>query len=87
MNTDLIKAVATVIVSGGVGAVVTNAIKATTPEDMKIYTKVAVTIGTVVVARAIGDVTTTYTMKQIDELAGGFETVKKIVKKTTEKEA
>lgn len=78
MNTDFIKSVAALVASAGIGAVVTNAIKATTPEDIKIYNKIAVVIGTVVASQAISDVASTYASKQIDEVAANFKKAKSV---------
>lgn len=69
MKTQILKSVVTLIASAGVGAVVTNAVKATTPDDLKTIGKIAVMVGTAVAAHAISDVASTYTSNQIDEVA------------------
>lgn len=80
MYIDLAKSVVTLVASVGVGAVVTNAIKATTPEDLKIASKIAVVIGTFVASRAVADAASTFCAKQIDEVKSGAEQIKSIVK-------
>lgn len=80
MYTDLAKSVVTLAASVGVGAVVTNAIKATTPEDLKIATKIAVVIGTFVTSRAVSDVASTYCSKQIDEATSAVDKARKFIK-------
>lgn len=76
MHKDLLKAVATLIVSTGVGAVVTNAVKATTPADLKTFNKIVVMIGTVAVSHAVSDVAAKYTVTQMDEVATNLKQIK-----------
>ena len=47
---EAVKTVAGLVVSLGVGAVVGNVIKATTPEDLKTYSKVLVGVGSFALA-------------------------------------
>lgn len=79
MYTDLAKSAVTLVASAGVGAVVTNAVKATTPEDLKIASKIAVVVGTFVASKAIADVASTYCSKQIDEVQNGISQIKNLV--------
>lgn len=79
MYTDLAKSAVALVASVGVGAVVTNAIKATTPEDLKIASKIAVVIGTFVASKAVADVASTYCAKQIDEAKSGVSQIKNAV--------
>jgi len=65
---DILKSAVTLIASAGVGAVVTNAVKATTPDDLKTMNKIFVMVGTMVAAHAISDVASKYTSEQIDEI-------------------
>lgn len=80
MYTDLAKSAVTLVASAGVGAIVTNAIKATTPEDLKIASKIAVVIGTFVASKAVADMASTYCSKQIDEVKSGVSQLKNTVK-------
>lgn len=85
MYTDLAKSAVTLVASVGVGAVVTNAIKATTPEDLKIASKIAVVLGTFVASRAVADSASTFCAKQIDQVASGIEQIKSVVKTNKKK--
>jgi hypothetical protein len=76
MYADLAKSAVTLIASVGVGAVVTNAIKATTPDDLKIASKIAVVVGTFVASKAISDVASNYSEGKIDELTDGLKKLK-----------
>lgn len=76
MHKDLLKSVATLIVSTGVGAVVTHAVKATTPADLKTIQKIVVMIGTVAVSHAVSDVASKYTVGQMSEVAGSLKQLK-----------
>jgi hypothetical protein len=78
--TELAKSAVTLVASAGVGAVVTNAIKATTPEDLKIASKITVVVGTLVASRAVADVASTYCSKQIDELKSGVGQIRNTIK-------
>lgn len=69
MYKDILKSAVTLIASAGIGAVVTNAVKATTPDDLKTMNKIFVMVGTVAAAHAISDVAAKYTSDQIDEVA------------------
>lgn len=85
MYADLAKSVATLVASAGVGAVVTNAIKATTPEDLKIVTKITVVIGAFVASHAVADSASTYCGKQIDQATNAIEQIKSVVKTNKKK--
>jgi hypothetical protein len=65
---DILKSAVTLIASAGVGAVVTNAVKATTPDDLKTMNKIFVLVGTMVTAHAVSDIASKYTSDQIDEI-------------------
>ena len=86
MNLSLVKTAATLIASAGIGAIVTNAVKATTPEDLKLYSKITVVVGTVVASRAIGGLASTYASKQIDELAAGYTQIKSAIQASRKKQ-
>lgn len=64
---EAIKNVAKVVVSIGVGAVVGNAVKCTTPEDTKGIGKLVVTLGSLVIANMISDKSADYVEKKIDD--------------------
>lgn len=64
---EAIKNIAKVAVSIGVGAVVGNAVKCTTPEDTKGIGKILVALGSLAVANMISDKAADYTEEKIDE--------------------
>lgn len=61
------------VVSTGVGAIVKNAVKATTPEDIKKLSKLSVWVGTAVVSSMVAEAATKYTKEKIDS---GIKAVK-----------
>jgi len=64
--------------SFGAGAVVGNAIKATTPDNLKIVSKVLVGIGGVVLASVAGDAAATYIDREIKNMATSFKVGNKL---------
>lgn len=65
---DILKKVVTVIATVGVGAVVGNAVKATTPADLKIQQKIIVGIGAFVIGGMVSEQATKHTEQQFDEI-------------------
>lgn len=63
------KSVAGVITSLGAGAVVGNAIKATTPENLKTANAILVGVGSFVIGGMVADAASDYVKKAIDEIA------------------
>jgi len=80
MYAELAKSAATLVASAGVGAIVTNAIKATTPDDLKIATKITVVVGTFVASRAVADVASNFCAKQIDQVTDGIKQIRTTIK-------
>lgn len=76
---ELLKAGIEIIISFGVGAIVGNAVTATTPGTIKGLSKLSVKLGSFVLAGIASDMAATYTEKKIDETV---ETVRQII--TTE---
>lgn len=64
---EMIKKVGTLVVSVGVGAIVGNAIKATTPSSINTINKVCIGIGGFVLTSMVCGMATKYTEAQIDE--------------------
>lgn len=63
------------VASIGVGAIVGNLVKSTTPIDTSKLIKACIKVGSIVLTGAVGDLASTYTDKQIDEaviFAEGF---------------
>lgn len=61
------KQIVTIVVSAGVGAIVGNAVKYTTPPDMSFIKKLCVGAGTLVLGSMVSDKATEYTDRKIDE--------------------
>lgn len=70
----LFKGAADLVVSIGAGAVVTNMVKATTPDDVQRMNKIAIKVGTVVISSMVGSAASSYASKSIDD---AVETIKK----------
>lgn len=64
---EAIKSVAALVVSIGVGAIVSNIVKGTTPSNAKTLLRVCVAIGSFVLTGLVSEAATKYTEKTIDE--------------------
>ena len=64
---DMIKKIGTLVVSVGVGAIVGNAIKATTPSSINTINRVCIGIGAFVLTGMVGGMAAKYTEEQINE--------------------
>lgn len=73
---ELVKTGVGLVASVGVGAIVGNAIKATTPSDIKTISKLCVAVGSLVLTGILGDMASKYTDDQIDSMA---ETVRETI--------
>ena len=69
----IVKLVAEGIASIGVGHVVSNAIKATTPEDLTRYQRVAVGVGSVVIGGIASKAASNYASGTITEIVDFFK--------------
>lgn len=74
---DMVKKVGGIIVSIGVGAIVGNVIKCTTPATMGTIKKVCVAVGSFVLCNMVADSAANYTEQTIDN---AVNEVKKMVK-------
>ena len=63
----VVKAVGELIVSVGVGSIIGNAIKTTTPSNVGKITKFCIGAGSLVLSGMIGDMAVDYTGKKFDE--------------------
>ena len=72
---EILKASVGIIVSVGVGAIVGNGIKSTTPDSVGTIKKVCIGIGAMVLSSMIGDQATKYTETKIDNAVKTIETV------------
>lgn len=61
------------VVSAGVGTIVGNAIKATTPTDMKMLNKIFVTVGSVVLSGAAAAKASEFVLNQAAATAAEFK--------------
>lgn len=73
---NILKGVTTLVVSTGVGAIVKNAVKATTPEDIKKFSKISIVVGSAVVSSMVADNATNYVRDQIDKGVKTFKDAK-----------
>lgn len=73
---DILKGIAELAVSVGVGAIVGNTVKMTTPSDIHTLKRIAISIGSFALSSMVGDRVSSYVSEQIDETA---ERVNKIV--------
>lgn len=72
----IFKSASSLIVSVGAGAIVTNAVKATTPVGTNVYMKVAVGIGSLVVSNMVGDAASKYLADNVDKLVADVKEAK-----------
>jgi hypothetical protein len=80
----LVKSVAGLATSLGAGAVVGNAIKASTPAGLKTSQKILVGIGSVALSSVAGEVTAKYIENQIQNVVDGWRAGAKIGKTAAE---
>lgn len=78
---EIFKGIAELAVSVGVGMIVGNGVRMTTPADIHVVKKVFVGIGSMALSGMISDKAADYTSKQIDATA---ERVEEAIKKTKE---
>ena len=64
---EVFKTGACVVVSFGVGVIVGNIVKGTTPSDVRKITKLCIAAGSLVLSNVAGDIAAKYTEKKIDE--------------------
>lgn len=82
MNTlTITKAVVDAVVSAGAGAVVGNAIKQTTPIDVKIAQKISIAVGGFVLSGLVGSQASKYASEQIDSTIVQIQALKASLKK------
>jgi hypothetical protein len=69
---EMVKTVGAFIVSIGVGAIIGNGIKATTPAQVGTIKKVCTAIGAIVLSNMVGDAAVKYTEEKIDSAVAGI---------------
>lgn len=77
---NLVKGATDLVVSIGAGAIVTNMVKATTPEDVKRMNKIAIKVGSVVISSMVGSAASKYATKNIDDTVYLFNKTKDEIK-------
>ena len=80
---DMLKKGAQIVTTIGVGILISNAVKATTPDGVRRITKLCIEVGVFAISGAIAKAACKYTDKSIDELV---DLVKGMVKEDTEEE-
>jgi len=63
----ILKLGASVVVSIGVGAIVSNLVKCTTPDEVKMIMKICIGAGSLVLASVASDAASKYVEEKIDE--------------------
>lgn len=76
----IVKPAATLVASIGVGAVIGNVIKATTPTSVTLVQKVAVGVGSFVLVNVLGDMAARALDASIDRVADGVHEIRNAVK-------
>lgn len=76
----LIKIASEVVVSLGVGTIVGNVVRATTPENVKGVKKVGILVGSMVLGAMASKKAVEFVNEQIDEVAENVENAKKAAK-------
>lgn len=78
------KKVTELVVSIGAGAVVTNAVKATTPVGTNPYMKVAVGVGSLVISNMVGDLASKYVTDGVDKIVTDVKEATEDIQKNKE---
>lgn len=78
---EMVKSAGSLLVSSGVGMIVGNAIKATTPPAVGALAKLSIKVGAVVISNMVGD----YAVKHVEsKIDGAVNTVKNLIKEEVE---
>lgn len=72
---EIVKTVSQIVVSVGVGGIVGNAIKFTTPDKLGLFKKVCIGLGSVVLTNMVSDKAVEYSDSKIEEIAKIFRSV------------
>lgn len=80
---EMVKAAGSFVVSIGVGAIVGNAIKATTPSTVGALNKLAIKVGALVITNMVGDYAVNYAEGKIDS---AVQTIKDTIKEVESEE-
>ena len=80
---ERVKLVSGLVISIGVGAIVNNAIKCTTPESIRGIKKICVFVGAIALGSMLSDAATTHADKKIDKTV---DQIKEMVKEAKTEE-
>lgn len=70
---ELVKTIGGIIVSVGVGAIVGNVINHTTPNNIGIFKKVCIAIGSLILTSMVGDKAVQYTEEKVTNAVKSIE--------------
>ena len=76
---EMVKAILKIAVSIGVGTIVGNAIKTTTPDDIKQLSKIAVSLGSLALTGIASDMAIKYVDKEVDDMVKAAKDAKEEV--------
>lgn len=80
---EMVKAAGSLVISSGVGMIVGNAIKATTPPAVGALAKLSIKVGALVISNMVGDYAVNYAEGKIDS---AVKTVKEAIKEVESEE-
>lgn len=81
---SIVKLVAELAVSAGVGSIVSQAAKAATPDNAKLLKKISVGVGAFVLSNMVADQAVKYTSEKIDYGVDEFKKVKETIAESKE---
>jgi hypothetical protein len=61
------------VVSSGAAAIVSNAVKATTPDDIKKLKKLSIAVGTMAIGGIVAEAANKHVMKGFDDIVNGIK--------------
>ena len=71
---EMVKSVTQIVVSVGVGSIVGNAIKFTTPASSNLVKKVCIGVGSMILSNMVSDKAVQYSDQKIEDIANIFKT-------------
>ncbi len=73
---NIAKAAVSIVTSTGVGVIVGNAIKASTPDNLTKFQKVSTTVGSIVLTSMVAGAASNYAGEQIEQTVTQLKTLK-----------
>ena len=71
---EMVKTITQIVVSVGVGGIVGNAIKFTTPASVSLAKKVCIGVGSMILSNMVSDKAVQYSDQKIEDIANIFKT-------------